>query len=289
MAMNAASSGSASNDGARTSLLSSSGRGWEGFGADLLSITAGTHRIPAIGQHRIGVHVGKPVRASCVCDGRRHSRIQAHGDADLIPAGVSGEWTDESDCTVLRISFEDAFVKTLYEQLEVKPSRTHFPASLQLRDARLQHLAWALQAELEAEDSTDPLYAESLCNAMLVRLLGTVSSLDRRRKTLAHKAAKRLTDYIESSLDQRLTLAQLAALLDISVPHLKVLFRETFGVPVHQYVVQRRVERAKALLLSGKLSTAQVALEVGFAHQSHMARWMSRLLGVSPREIMRSK
>jgi AraC family transcriptional regulator len=124
---------------------------------------------------------------------------------------------------------------------------------------------------------------------MLVRLLGTVSSLDRRRKTLAHKAAKRLTDYIESSLDQRLTLAQLAALLDISVPHLKVLFRETFGVPVHQYVVQRRVERAKALLLSGKLSTAQVALEVGFAHQSHMARWMSRLLGVSPREIMRSK
>ena len=287
--MTAASLRSAANDGTRTSLLSSSGRGWEGFSAELLGISAGTHRIPAIAQHRIGVHVGKPVRANCVCDGRRYSRIQAHGDAAVIPAGFGGAWTDESDCTVLRVSFEDTFVSTLYEQLEVKPSRAHFQLNLQLRDARLQHLAWALQAELEAEDASDPLYAESLCTAMVVRLLGTVSSLEGRRKTLAPKAATRLTDYIESSLDQRLTLAELAGLLDISVPHLKVLFRETFGMPVHQYVVLRRVERAKALLLSGKISAAQVALDVGFAHQSHMARWMTRLLGVSPREIVRSK
>jgi AraC family transcriptional regulator len=289
MAMTAASLRSAPNDGVRTSLLSSKGRGWEGFGAELLGLSAGTHRIPALKQHRIGVHIGKPVRANCVCDSRRYSRIQAHGDADVIPAGFGGEWTDESDCTVLGVSFEDAFVNTLYEQLEVKPSRAHFRLNLQLRDARLQHLAWALQAELEAEDASDPLYAESLCTAMLVRLLGTVPSLEGRRKTLSPKAATRLTDYIEGSLDQRLTLAQLAGLLDISVPHFKVLFRETFGMPVHQFIVQRRVERAKALLLSGKLSAAQVALDAGFTHQSHMARWMTRLLGVSPREIMRSK
>jgi AraC family transcriptional regulator len=72
------------------------------------------------------------------------------------------------------------------------------------------------------------------------------------------------------------------------VPHFKVLFRETLGMPVHRYVVQQRVERAKALLLQGKLSTSQVALETGFAHQSHMAHWMNRLLGVTPREIVKA-
>jgi AraC family transcriptional regulator len=45
------------------------------------------------------------------------------------------------------------------------------------------------------------------------------------------------------------------------------------------------VERAKALLLQGRLNASQIALETGFAHQSHMAHWMGRLLGVTPREL----
>jgi AraC family transcriptional regulator len=98
----------------------------------------------------------------------------------------------------------------------------------------------------------------------------------------------RLVEFVESHLDQSLTLTELAALAGLSVPHFKVLFRETFGMPVHQYVVQRRVERARALLLQGALSASQVALETGFAHQSHMAHWMNRLLGVTPRELVRS-
>lgn len=57
-------------------------------------------------------------------------------------------------------------------------------------------------------------------------------------------------------------------------------------MPVHQYVVQRRVERARALLLQGALSASQGALESGFAHQSHMAHCMNRLLGVSPSELV---
>jgi AraC family transcriptional regulator len=52
-------------------------------------------------------------------------------------------------------------------------------------------------------------------------------------------------------------------------------------------VVQRRVERARELLLRGELPISQVALEVGFAHQSHLARWMRRILGVTPTAIVR--
>ncbi|KYF72421.1 hypothetical protein BE15_48030 [Sorangium cellulosum] len=51
---------------------------------------------------------------------------------------------------------------------------------------------------------------------------------------------------------------------------------------MHEYVVQRRVERARALLLRGDLPASQVAIEAGFAHQSHMARCMRRVLGVTP-------
>ena len=67
-----------------------------------------------------------------------------------------------------------------------------------------------------------------------------------------------------------------------------VLFRATLGVPAHRYVVQRRVARAKELLLEGRRSASQIALDVGFAHQSHMTQWMQRLLGVTPRDVIRA-
>jgi AraC family transcriptional regulator len=278
--------------GSRVNLRSSSGRGWNGFGAALLGISAGTHRIPAMPHHRVGVHVGPPVMARCLCEQRRYARVQAHGDADVIPAGLEGQWTDESDCTILSIWISESFAQKTLEQLELKSGATGIRPQLQMRDPRFQHLAWALQAELEAGDASDSLFAESLCTAMVIRLAGSgagsaIATLESRRRMLAPRTATSVIDFIESNLDQRLTLDELAALAQLSVPHFKVLFRETFGVPVHRYVVQRRVDRAKALLLQGKLSTSRVALETGFSHQSHMAHWMKRLLGLTPREIVK--
>ncbi|WP_118180175.1 AraC family transcriptional regulator [Paraburkholderia phosphatilytica] len=270
---------------ARASLRSSAGLGWDGFGAELIGISAGVHRVPAVDHHRIGVHVGAPVRANCLCNGRRLARLQSHGDADVIPAGLDGEWADDGDCTVLRIWLANEFVERTVGQLDLKPSRAQIRPQLQLRDKRLEHLAWALRAELESDSASDPLYAESLCTAIVVRLIDASPKEEKRRRVLMPKAAARVIDYIESHLDTPLTLAELAALVGLSVPHFKVLFRETVGMPVHRYVVGRRVERACALLRDGRFSAAQVALETGFAHQSHLAYWTRRLVGVTPREI----
>nr|WP_104654468.1 AraC family transcriptional regulator [Ralstonia insidiosa] len=272
------------------SLRSSDGFGWQGFAATLLGIRPGTYRVPAMEAHRINVHIGAPVRANCVCDGRRYSRIQAHGDADVIPAGLPGMWTDDADCRILRIAISDAFVRSIGEQVGAPAAQ--IAPHLQWRDARVHHLAAALGAELEAEDTSDALYAESLCTALVVRLLNSsrevaAAAADSAR-TLAPRIAARVIDYIEAHLHQRLTLAELAALTGLSTPHFKVLFRATLGVPVHRYVVQRRVERAKVLLLDGRRSASQIALEVGFAHQSHLTQWMQRLLGVTPREVIRA-
>ncbi|MFM0726167.1 AraC family transcriptional regulator [Paraburkholderia strydomiana] len=274
------------HSGSRIALRSSKTLGWQGFGAELLNVSAGLHRIPAFKHHRVGVHVGAPVRARCLCNERRHVRIQAHGDADVIPAGLDGQWSDDAACTILSVWIGEEFAQRTVEQLALKPGSAQLRPQFQMRDPRFQHLAWALRAELEADDASDPLYAESLCTAMVVRLIGGAPTLDDRRRTLAPGTAARVIEFIDAHLDQRLTLSELAALADLSVPHFKVLFRETLGMPVHRYVVQRRVERAKTLLLQGKLNASQIALDTGFAHQSHMAHWMGRLLGVTPRELL---
>jgi AraC family transcriptional regulator len=54
---------------------------------------------------------------------------------------------------------------------------------------------------------------------------------------------------------------------------------------VHQYVIQRRVDRAATLLRNSRLPIGQIATEVGFAHQSHLARHLRRVTGVSPNQL----
>jgi len=275
----------APHTGSRMTLRSSRALGWRGFGAELISVSAGLHRLPAFAHHRVGVHVGAPVTAHCRTDSLRLTRIQAHGDADVIPAGIEGQWTDDAACTIFSVWFAVEFAQRTIEQLALRSSDAQLRPRLQMRDPRFQHLAWALHAELEADDASDPLFAQSLCTAMVVRLIGGLPESGRRRRTLAPRTAARVIEFIDAHLDERLTLDDLAAQAQLSVPHFKALFRETLGVPVHQYVVRRRVERAKTLLLEGRLSASQIALETGFAHQSHMAHWVARLLGVTPREL----
>lgn len=275
------------HSGRRVSLLSSASLDWSGFGADMFGIAAGRHRIPGTEHHRVGVHVGAPVKAVCRCGGARSARIQSHGDIDVVPAGLDGEWSDDAQCTVLSIWFSDALVSKTCDQLGLRAADAQIRHRLQWRDARFQRMAWAMRAELEAGDACDRLFAESLCTGMIVRLAGAEMQRDRKRRTLSPKAAARVLDYIEAHLDASLTLSELAALVELSVPHFKVLFRETVGVPVHRHVVLRRLERARSLLRQGRMSVGQVALEAGFAHQSHMASWMMREFGVKPRDILR--
>ena len=68
--------------------------------------------------------------------------------------------------------------------------------------------------------------------------------------------------------------------------HLNSTFRKATGMPVHQYVIRRRVERAALLLREGTLPISQIAMDVGFAHQSHLAMHMKRLLGLSPSHVL---
>ncbi|GJI90882.1 helix-turn-helix domain-containing protein [Duganella hordei] len=272
----------------RVVVRSSEGRAWDGFGAELFTVSAGLHAIAARPHHRVAVHVGAAVKAHCACDGRPSARIQTQGDVDVVPAGVDGRWNDDAGCTIFGVWMTEDFVRAATEQMSGAAGRRQLHPQLQLRDPRFVHLAWALRAELEAEAASDPLYAESLCTAMVVRLVCGEAPADVKQQKLGTVPAARVLDYIESNLAKRLSLSELAAVAGLSVPHFSALFRQTLNMPAHQYVVRRRVERARTLLLHTKLSMSQVALDVGFAHQSHLAHWMNRILGMTPRDVQKA-
>jgi AraC family transcriptional regulator len=93
---------------------------------------------------------------------------------------------------------------------------------------------------------------------------------------------RRVLAHIEDNLDANLALSDLAAVSGLSVSHCQRAFRTAMGISLHQYVIRRRVERARSLLAQAHLSLTEVAHSVGFAHQSHLATHMRRILGTSP-------
>jgi AraC family transcriptional regulator len=67
------------------------------------------------------------------------------------------------------------------------------------------------------------------------------------------------------------------------------LFKRSTGFAPHQYLIKCRIERAKQLLLKGKLTIAEVAYSVGFANQGHLNYHFKRLVGITPKTMLRQK
>jgi AraC-like DNA-binding protein len=93
--------------------------------------------------------------------------------------------------------------------------------------------------------------------------------------------AARLRELLDARLTDGLTLQEAAGLLHAHPTHLVRAFSTAFGIPPHRYVVARRVDLARRLLLDGRPPT-DVAAEAGFHDQAHLTRHFKRLLGATP-------
>lgn len=242
---------------------------------------------PARPDAHIVIHWGAPVEIGCERGGKGHRGLSVHGDVDIVPPGVASQWIlKKRDCAlVVRVSQE--LLIEAASDLAIDPSDAVLLNRFQVRDAQLEHLAGALKAEMDQGFRTGCLYADSIGMAMACRLLQG-HSLVASKKSIATpgmisgRRLRRVLGYIEDNLSGDLSLGAIAAISGLSVSHGQRAFRSAVGLSVHQYVIRRRVERAKSLLTDTRLSIDEVASAVGFAHQSHLAYHLHRILGVSP-------
>jgi AraC family transcriptional regulator len=262
-----------------------------GFTASLVRTSAGVYDDGVWPEHRVILHSGRePVGADCRCDDMRLRRLQVFGDFDVQPAGAPGRWEDDGPAEVMVFRIAPAFLRTTAEGLEMASDRAELIPRLQARDDQVEHIALAFKAEMQSGDPLSRLYGESLAMALASRLLQRYGAPAKpTAHGLSRRQQRRVFDHVETYLDTDLSLAELAGVAGVSVSHFTVLFRRSVGMSVHRYVIQQRVMRARAMLLEGSLSIAQVALETGFAHQSHLARCMRRIVGLTPAEVARCR
>lgn len=254
--------------------------------ATLNAFSAGVTRIDAIPYAIVCMHVGPSVEVICDRGGKlRHGREVA-GDLDIIPAHTPAAWETKQGGTTLVMRVPDELLRSVAVELDIDPNNIEIADRFQLRDPFIEHIGWALKADIESGGAGGRLFRESLGTALAARLLQRHSrrSLPMRdpQGGLSAWKLKLVISHIEDNLESELSLAEIAQVAGVSVSHLKTLFRRSTGTPVHQYILRRRVERAKLLLQDQNLSIAQIAFATGFAHQSHLARHMRKILGVTP-------
>jgi AraC family transcriptional regulator len=256
------------------------------------TFAAGLTEIAEMPYAMVCMHLGASVEVRCTRGGTlRHGREVA-GDLDIIPARTASCWELKQEGTALVMCVPDELLRAVAARLDRDPNDIEIADRFQMRDPVIEHIGWTLKADIESNlGSGGGLLRDSLGVALAARLLQRHyrGSLPMReiRGGLTHTKLERVIAHIEDNLASKLSLPGIAEIAGISVSHLKTLFRTSTGVPVYEYVLRRRVERAQLLLRNQKFSIAEVAVATGFAHQSHLARHMHRILGYTPSSLRR--
>jgi len=135
-------------------------------------------------------------------------------------------------------------------------------------------------------------YADGISLAITAHLFGGNSNPapanHPRVSGLSKWRLKRATEYMMANLGEPISLADIATATGLSRMHFAAQFRVATGMRPHEYLLQRRIERAQELLLNSDLQLVEIALDVGFKTQAHFTTVFTRLVGETPNVWRRS-
>jgi AraC family transcriptional regulator len=263
--------------------------GWVGLEAVRCRAEPAFERnVPAITHHRLVLVTRPPEDLDLRYEGVKRHRPTPAGSISVVPAG-SPVWARSSGHKdELHMFLEAGLVaRVAAEAFDLDPARLTVPPLDGLDLPHLRAAMLAVDAELTAGGAGGSLAAESLANVLAVQLIRHVLAprqpARRRDGTLPRARLRAIVEYVEEHLDAGPTLEQLAAVARLSPYYFARQFKRATGLPPHQYVILRRVERAKQLLQAGtELSLAEVAAHAGFSDQSQFSRHFKRLVGIRP-------
>jgi AraC family transcriptional regulator len=183
------------------------------------------------------------------------------------------------------------FLRGIEEELDTRPNEAFQPL-YGTNDPDLRTLLSLLQKESETGGRYGTLYTESLLTALATRLLFA----GRLRKPpenpanspLPRRPLQRVLERMKSDLGESLGLEALAAETGYSRAHFLRMFRAATGQTPHRYLLQLRLEKARALITTGSMPLIDVATVCGFSNHAHLTTAFRSRFGVTPSAYRRS-
>jgi AraC family transcriptional regulator len=273
-------------------LCSASHGTWNGALVRRWHDTAPDMEQPPLDHHYLVLHLGGSKRVT-----RRglHSATTVDakvGSVTLVPAGASYSWTTEGPIGFAHLYLRPQTVDHVLTEVFDRDSR-----DVELVDcvARPLPLLGALMCgmlkELETPNFSSDLVLDSLLNCLIVRLVSECSSLSPRSSLARHAMSptrlRRVLEFIDSRLSENIELQDLASVAGSSRFHFSRAFREATGFPPYRFLIHRRINASKILLLQDSLSITQIAEKCGFKSRTQFAAMFRQVFGTSPSRFRR--
>jgi len=237
--------------------------------------------------HEVNINLGGRLTTEKISANGTFVRTKgAPGNLCLTPAGqpIGAFWDNTLDN--MGISFDPNFVRQTAAENRFNAS-FEFAEIYKKEDSLIQQIGLALLAEAESETPAGRLYAESLIQTLTLHLLKNYSTANLKQENLhgglSGYKLRRVTEYINANLEEDLSLTEIAAVADLSQYHFARAFRTSTGHTPQQYLMQRRIERAKELLAKNDLPIVEISLRTGFKNQSHFTTLFRKYTKFTPK------
>jgi AraC family transcriptional regulator len=269
--------------------------GWAGLEAARYRAAPGSElKPPALTHDRLVLFARPPEEMDLLYEGVKRHVPPPVGSISVVPAGSAAmwRWSGRFDWLCIFLGPE-LIARVAAEAFELDPARATVPPLDSLHVPQLRSAMLAVNDELTAHADGGRLAGESLANLLAVHLIrnafGPRSTARRTYGPLPRGKLRAVVEYVEEHLGAGLTLEQMAAVAHLSVYHFARQFKAATGVPPHQYILARRVDRAQQLLQGdGDHSLAEIAARAGFSDQSQFSHHFKRVVGVTPGQFRMS-
>jgi AraC family transcriptional regulator len=272
-------------------LHSSASLPWSGFLLECHLTNPGERRPSHTNRHVITLQCSKQLIGEHVTPqgmfvpfSKKAGAITVQPAGPVLPARI---W---SAARHIHCGLDEVFVQRILNETDRSPST--MPYSRTIHDNVISHLLRLLEMEMLAGGETGLLYADSLAQALAARYLSLNENSDqaiaKQISPLPRSILRRVREYMEANLQNNLSLEQLTRETHYSRGHFLRMFRAATGKTPHQYLTERRVERAKRILRDEEeTSVIDIAARCGFSSQSHMTRVFREQTGVTPSAFKR--
>ncbi len=265
--------------------------GWQGMSLRGYRYGPSDVAVPPIRDYMIVVYGRGITPMSRQCFSRWSNEQVTPGNVSLLTHRIHSHWRWTQDIEVTHLYLSPAqLTRVANDVFERDIQDIELSDVLKADDPSLAEMVRHLAAETTQPGVGGRLYADAIMNQACVHILRNYANVvfkpgSDARHRLSSKQQKQILEYINANIGNNIVLNDLARVCGLSVYYFARSFRDTYGVPPHEFVINLRLDYARNMLRCSQLPLKDVAASCGFSDQSHMTRLFRKCLGITPGQL----